>query len=79
MSQANISMYAGLWSLLGIRLTYGRGVEDSKLRILGRGGRAGKAFAKADAADANFRMSALGDTMYVSRWCRGGIALARRQ
>lgn len=41
-----MSMYVGLWSLLGTRVEYGLGVNDSMLRILGSGGRAGNVLAK---------------------------------
>ena len=46
---------------------YGRGVKESMLRILGREGSAGNLLANAEVAEDNLRMSALGDTMYVSR------------
>lgn len=67
-SQAKMSMYASLWSLLGISVEYGLGVNESMLRIFGNDGKVGNLFAKADVAEFNLRMSAFGDTIYVSRW-----------
>lgn len=46
---------------------YGLGVYESIWSILGSDGRVGKRFAKLDVEDSNFCISALGETMYVSR------------
>ena len=62
-SQARIFMYASLWSLLGISVEKGLGVNESMLRIFVRGGKAGNFLAKAEVAELNLRMSAFGDTM----------------
>ena len=62
-SQARMSIYVGLWSLLGMRVEYGLGVEESMLRILGSGGSAGKVLAKLWDEDTRSRISAFGDTM----------------
>ena len=56
-------MYVGLWSLLGMRVEYGLGVDESMLRILDSGGRAGKVLPKLWDEVARSRMSAFGDTM----------------
>jgi hypothetical protein len=62
MSQARISMYAVLWSTLGIKFLYCRGGPDSECKILHKGGRVGKRVAKAGMAAERERMSAFGET-----------------
>ena len=66
-SQARISIYATLWSLLGINVEYALGVDESKFKILGKPGNVGNDLAKLEELDASLLISAFGDTMYVSR------------
>ncbi len=79
MSHARMSRYASRWSLLGMSVLKARGWPDSSASILGSDGSDGKRAAYATAAVGSSRRSAFGDTMYVSRWCSGGMARARRQ
>lgn len=60
-------MYATLWSLLGINIEYGLGVDESEFKILGKAGSVGNDLAKLEVLDASLLISAFGDTMYVSR------------
>jgi hypothetical protein len=62
-----------------MKLEYGLGVPLSALNIFGKLGRVGNAASYAAVAGPSLLRSAFGDTIYVSRWLRGGIALALRQ
>jgi hypothetical protein len=53
--------------LLGINVEYGLGVDESEFKILGRAGSVGNDLAKVEVFAASLFISALGDTIYVSR------------
>ncbi len=63
-----MSMYASLWSLLGMSVDQGLGVNESMLKIFGIDGKVGNLLANADVDELVLRISAFGDTIYVSRW-----------